>query len=568
MSRRAFVGWGNWWISVGGLCALIACGGAPGDGIEGPIGGRSAGGASSGAPGSSGTSAATAPNPDAPESPSECAESVPGDRLLRRLTRRELLNTYQVVFPQMDAQATVELPVDAQGSIRLSNDAATLMMGSQMAEAVLKRAEQVAELVTSPEALSTILPCAPQADAACAGRWIERYGSQLFRRPLTDLEEGRYLALYTRVSGRSDFATGLKWVLVALMQSPNAVYRTELGQDGQLTPYELASELSYNYSAGPPSPELIDRAVNGVLSDPQARVEEAKQLLSSPGGKQVVHQFFSEWLSYDQAASANRANAPDNFPTIRSKMVLETQRFLEDVVFRRQGSFAALFTANTTVVDTDLAAYYGLSGGSGDLFTGGGSEAARSHGLGIFAQGSVLTSMASVQITSPTRRGLLLLKRLFCQVPGLPQAINFDLTRSELQGSTTREKLENSHLAPGCKSCHSRFDPLGFAFEHFDHVGRYRTEEKTPAGSFPIDASTTVALLDNRQVTGQEQLVTLLAEDPEVLSCVSGTLERYVYGSEGRCRAKVARTRAEKGEVSILEFLADLAQEPHVVSRK
>jgi hypothetical protein len=369
------------------------------------------------------------------------------------------------------------------------------------------------------------------------------------------------------VFARSNFQTALKWVLVSLIQSPHAVYRSELGRSGALTPHEIASELSYNYSAGPPSQALVDLAVSGGLSDPAARVAQAKQLLLTPAGKQVVQAFFSEWLSYAQAASANRANAPSNFTTIRAKMVLETERFLDDTVFGRQGSFGALFTANYTVADTDLAAYYGFSGGSGDLFNGGGSAVTRTTGLGIFAQGSVLTSMASVAITSPTRRGLLLLKRLYCRVPGVPEALNFDLTRSDLQGNTTRERLENSHLAASCQGCHVEFDPLGFAFEHFDHIGRYRMEEQTPTGSFPINATTTVALLDGQTVNGQEELVTLLAADPEVRSCVSATLERYVYGSDGRCRAKGARTKAMTTELPILDFLAELAGEPHFVSR-
>lgn len=541
---------------------LGACGPAGGGGVADPGAGGSNGG---GAGGSGGQDVV---DPGVPETPDSCATSVPGSRLLRRLTRQELLNTHAAVFPQAAEQATTELPADGQGAVRLSNDAATLVMGSQMAEAVLDRAEEIATLVTAPSSLAANLPCAAQADAACATTFIDQYGSALFRRPIAEEERSRYLTLFNSVAGRSDFATGLKWTLVSLIQSPHSVYRSELGQGGQLTPYELASEIAYNYSASPPSQELIALAVSGALADPETRVAQARALLATPGGQQVVHQFFTEWLSYDQASSANRANAPDNFLTIRSKMVLETQRFLEDVLYTRNGTFAELLTADYTYADAELSAYYGFSGGTGDIYAGGGAEVQRTQGLGIFAQGSVLTSMASVEITSPTRRGLLLFKRLYCQVPGAPEAVNFDLGRSDVQGNTTREKLENSHLATACQGCHAQFDPLGFAFEHFDHVGRYRTHENTDAGSFPIDAVTAVALLDNQVVSGQEELVTMLAQDPEVLSCVSATMERYVYGSEGSCRAKDARSKIMAGNISVLDYLADLAREPHVVSRQ
>lgn len=526
--------------------------------------------ASTSTTGNGGTGVDLGPDdPDVPELPDACEASAPGEPMLRRLTQRELLNSEAAVFPEAVAQVTVELPPDLQGSVRLSNDSATLLMGSQLAEAVLERAERIADIVTSEQNLAANLPCAAQADVACATEFIDRYGSALFRRPLSDSERERYVAHFESVSGRSDFATGLKWTLVSLIQSPHAVYRSELGSGGQLTPYEIASELAYNYSASPPSAELLALAEAGNLADPDVRAQEAKRLLESPAGRGVIRQFFSEWLWLSQIGSVNRANVPDNFATIKSKMLLETERFVDQVLFTNQGTLAELLTANYTVADSDLSAYYGFSGGSGDLLSGGGVQVPRTHGVGIFAQGSVLTTMASVQITSPTRRGLLLLKRLYCEVPGAPEAVSFDLTRSDVVGNTTRERLENSHLTNGvCKGCHAAFDPLGFAFEHFDHIGRYRTEEQTANGAFPIDASVEVKKLDGQVVNGQEELMAALTNDNEVLSCISATLERYVYGGDGTCRAKDSRSRVMGGEVSVIDYLADLAREPHFTSRQ
>ena len=507
-------------------------------------------------------------NPGIPELPDDCEASSPGEPLLRRLTQQELLNSEAAVFPDAVGEVTTDLPPDLQGAVRLSNDSATLLMGSQLAEAVLGRAEQIADSVTSEANLAQNLPCAAQADAACAGEFIDHYGSALFRRPLSDGDRERYLAHFASVSERSDFATGLKWVLVSLIQSPHAVYRSELGSGGQLTPYEIASELSYNYAASPPSAELLALAEAGDLADADVRAAEAKRLLESPAGRAVIRQFFSEWLWLSQIGSVNRASAPDNFATIKSKMLLETERFVDEVLFTNQGTVQDLLTADYTIADSDLSAFYGFSGGSGDLLSGGGVQVARTQGVGIFAQGSVLTTMASVQITSPTRRGLLLLKRLYCDVPGAPEAISFDLTRSEVEGNTTRERLENSHLSGACQSCHAKFDPLGFAFEHFDHIGRYRTEEQTANGSFPINASVEVAKLGGQLVDGQEDLMAALSEDPEVLSCISATLERYVYGGDGDCRAKEARGRVMAGDVSLVDYLTELAREPHFTSRE
>lgn len=551
------------------LCSVTACT-APPPGDENTTDTPGTGGGGGGnppVPGSGGAAPILPSTP--PENPDTCEASVPGSRLLRRLTQRELTNTQLDIFGEAASTATTNLPGDAVDRTRLSNDSAILQMSQDVAIAVLDRAEEIATHVTSAGNLPTNLPCAASApDAACATEFIQNYGDALFRRPLLPADIDRYLALHQSVSGESDFSTGLKWTLVALIQSPHAVYRTELGEGGKLTPYEIASELSYSYSASPPSADLIARALNGEFDDPQARFQEAKSLLTTtPRGLDVLRQFFEEWLTYRDVLTVSRAQTPDNFEQMRTKMVKETERFLETLLLENNGKLSDLLTANYTVADQDLAAYYGFEGGTGDILTDGGAQVERTFGLGVFAQGSVTATMSSITITSPTRRGLLLLRRLYCQVPGLPQAINFDLTSDEVVGNTTRERLENSHLKDGCSTCHQAFDPLGFGFEHFDHVGRYREEELTPNGSFPIDATATVALLDNLVIDGQEQLMTGLAADPAVLACVSGTMSRYVYGGQEACRDKVARTRVMAGDTSIVDYLAELAREPHFIER-
>lgn len=541
--------------------------GVGGSGVGGSgEGGSGEGGSGAGGSADGGSGGSTIVKPPVP--PSECDASTPGSRLLRRLTRRELTNTQIVAFGSAATDAPTKLPGDAIDRIRLSNDASILGMTQDTAQALLDRAEEIATAVTAAGSLESNLPCAATSpDATCASEFIDKYGQALFRRPLSDTESSRYLGLHDSVMAQSDFATGLQWTLVALQQSPHAVYRSELGTDGILTPYEIASELAYNYSAHPPTSELLALAISGELDDPATRFEQAKALLQTEGGKEVVQQFFSEWLSYRDVLTVSRANTPDNFETVRPKMVQETERFVETLLYDKAGTLADLLTADFTVGDQELAGYYGFSGGSADINNDGGQEIARAWGLGVFAQGSVTTAMASITITSPTRRGLLLLRRLYCTVPGLPEGVNFDLTDGQVQGNTTRERLELSHLEGSCQSCHAIFDPLGFGFEHIDHVGRFREEEVTPNGNFPIDATAVVATLDDLEIDGQEELMLGLAGDADVLSCVSGTLSRYVYGAEGNCRDKEAREKAMTGEASIVDYLADLAREPHFVQR-
>ncbi len=501
--------------------------------------------------------------------PSECDGSALGSRLLRRLTRMELLNTHQDVFGAAASAATTDMPGDSVARLLLSNDASILTMNQDGAQALLDRAEEIATAATEPTALAQTLPCAASSpDAACATTFIQDYGQRLFRRALTQADTDRYLGMYNSISAASDFPTAIKWVLVSLIQSPYTVYRSELGEGGgQLLPHEIASALSYDYAASPPSPELMAKALAGDLDDPEVRYQEALALLNTPRGKEVIRRFFIEWLQYRDVLTVSRAETTADFEAARPKMVLETEAFLDKLLFEKSGGLADLLTANYTFADAELAAYYGFTGGAGDFAAGTAAEVPRDFGLGVFAQGSVTATMSSITVTSPTRRGLLLLRRLYCRVPGLPQAINFDLTSDEVEGNTTRERLESSHLDPGCATCHQIFDPLGFAFEHFDHVGRYRTEEVTPAGSFPIDATATVATLGGLAIDGQDELMMGLVEDEQVLGCVSETMTRYVYGSGGTCRAPDAQSKVMSGESTIVEFLADLARAPHFASR-
>jgi Protein of unknown function (DUF1592)/Protein of unknown function (DUF1588)/Protein of unknown function (DUF1595)/Protein of unknown function (DUF1587) len=533
-------------------------GASPNGGSGDPAGGGPAGGGGGG----------TGGQIDPPELPSECTETKRGSRLLRRLTAAELRNTETDVFGAQAAAATTTLPGEPVDKIRLSNDAATLTVTQDAAQAILDRAEEVAEIVTAASALPTNLPCSSATpDETCAGEFIKKYGSGLFRRELAQADVERYLALYRSIVATADFPSALKWVLVGLIQSPHAVYRSELGTGGKLTPYEVASELAYDYSASPPSPELIALALSGGLEDPEVRYAEAKKLLLTERGSQVIQTFFADWLSYRNVLTVSRSNGPDNFESVRRKMVQETEQFLEKLVVEKSGKLADLMTADYTVADAEVASYYGFSGGAGDFGAGTAAEVKRTFGLGVFGQGSVTTSMASIAITSPTRRGLLLLRRLFCEIPPLPEAVNFDLTANEVSGNTTRERLENSHLGGPCADCHANFDPLGFAFEHIDNIGRYREQETTPNGTFPIDATATVAKLNNLAVDGEEELMRGLSTSAEVLSCISGTMTRYIYGSDGECRDPSARSRVMSGETSIVDFLAELAKEPHFVER-
>jgi hypothetical protein len=498
-----------------------------------------------------------------------CEASKPGPPLLRRLTRLQFERSLRDIFPEVAGEWQGLALADTSSRLGFSNDASVLVVGAQAAEELLKSAEQLATLVSEPAQLERSLPCAKsQPDASCGRQLITRYGERLFRRPLSAAELERYQALFASVSASASFAAAAKWALVALIQSPHTLYRRELGDltapATALDDYELATELAYTFSDTTPDPELLARAKRGELIDPDVRVNEARRLLETSGGREMIQQFVREWLRYGSVQTADRPDVP-GWDAIRAKLQAETAHFVEQVAYDAQGGLRELLTAPYTFADRELAAYYGWGGGSDVLEL---RERPAGQGLGLLAQGAVLASAANVHATSPTHRGLLVYERLLCRTKPRPPANVPPLSEGDPgQVRTTRQRYEQAHARGVCNSCHSQFDPLGFAFEHFDSGGRYRADEQGE----PIDASGQLTRSDGRlvQFAGADELAKQLADSEEVNDCISGLLVQYAFGGAGgaACLAEEARAGLRRGELGLVEALAQLAAAPHFSRR-
>jgi hypothetical protein len=417
--------------------------------------------------------------------------------------------------------------------------------------------------------LGTILPCSTTtADAACATEFIERYAPRLFRRPVSADEQQRYASYHASVLGRSDFKTATKWTLVALLQSPHAVYRSEIGTpagtERKLTQHEVASQLSYTFAQTAPSAELLEKAERDELSTPSALVAEARRLLATPSGQEALHRFFREWVGYPKVEGRTKDTLPD-FAAYKHDMIEETRRFVDEVVFKRGGGVSDLLTAPYTMLNANLAAFYGYGSPAGDYAL---VNRPPEYSIGILAQGSVLAGYAHGDSSSPTLRGLLVYERLFCNQRDEVPANVPNISEPQPGAKTTRQRYEEVHMAQGqaCTTCHLKSDPPGFAFEHFDETGRYRADE----GGLPIDTAATMINRSGDEIMtfdGLTDLVSQAAEIPEVTDCVSGLLAAYAFGGPGHCLAEEARDALQAGEYGLADYFAELAGAPHFTRR-
>lgn len=498
-----------------------------------------------------------------------CGESKLGAPRLRRLSRTEMLSTLADVFPAAKSAWTISLSADPISSHGFDNDATLLVVGNQQARE-LDTASKAVGAAVSGAALATLLPCSSaNQDATCAGQFLDTYGKKLFRRALSADERTKYLGLFTQASAAKGFAGGIDYLTRALVQSPHAVYRREIGvsQNGvyQLTPSEVATQLAYDFTGTTPTDELLAQAEAGQLATPEALEAKARELLMTPPGQATLEKFFDSWLGYGRTASVTKSGV-SNFETLRDKMVAETRYFIGQVVVTQNGGLNELLTASFTTPSADLAAFYGFPAPASDNAV---VERPAGRGLGILAQGAMLAALSGPKASSPTKRGVLVMDRLLCRVvPPVPPTV--PKLSDPMPGQfTTRQHYESIHLtADACKGCHARFDPIGFGFEHFDEAGRYRELE----GGLPIDAKSYVPAEDPSQhlfdFTSQEELAQGLAAQKLPYECTTGFVSTYVNGVAEACLGETRRGGFIDKQIGFVEYLASLAAEPHFRQRQ
>jgi len=497
-----------------------------------------------------------------------CATSAVAHPQLRRLTASELQHSLDDIFPQAQGKWATGL-AEVASPLGFNNDPALLTVSEQVAGKILTGARALAGAVTTDSVLSQILPCAAgAADRACAQTFLTQYGPRLFRRPLTQAEQDRYLGYFDSQLAASGFKGALGWLLTGLIQSPHALYRREVGASEagsyRLSQYEIATELSYTFSGTTPSEALLTQAANAQLQTPDQLSAAAATLLSTPAGQEVMHQFFKGWLGYDQVPPTLAGDAA--FAAASPDMAKETRQFLQEVVFTGRGGHKELLTASFTTPSVTLASFYGFPAPTADY-----AKLTRpaGRGVGVLAQGSVIASHSHEAASSPTLRGLLVFQRLLCgskpEVPPNVPALGNPMPGDKL---TTRARYETQHMSAGsaCPTCHKLFDPIGFGFEHYDQFGRYRETEN----GLTIDSSGT--LVDEGQelfsFTGLDDLATQLAEQDRVGRCVSGYVSAYTFASSVACLGETRRAEFTAGSLGFLDYFASLAAEPSFTQRQ
>jgi hypothetical protein len=337
-------------------------------------------------------------------------------------------------------------------------------------------------------------PTAPAEEQACAERIISSLARRAYRRPIAADDLPLLLALFRQGAAGDGFEAGVRLALLKILVSPEFIFRMEFGPPDatagsvhRISDVELASRLSFFLWSSIPDDELLAVAERGELGDASVLERQVRRMLADPRSHPLVKNFAGQWLFLRNIARIQPD--PAAFPyfdeNLRQALEQETE-LLVDSTLREDRSIIDLLTADYTFVNQRLAEHYGIKGVYGSEFRRVAVKDPNRQGL--LGQASILTVTSYPNRTAPTIRGKWVLEQLL-GTPPPPPPPNVPSLKEDASAKTVtmRQRMEQHRANPACAVCHRIMDPLGFALENFDGLGRWR--DSAGPGSGPIDSS-------------------------------------------------------------------------------
>lgn len=489
-------------------------------------------------------------------------------RRLRLLTNREYINTVNDLLG-ITTGSTVAASFEPDTTVKgFDNNAVASTINNTRMTAYWTAGEKLANSAN----LTNLLGCASNSTRQqCANSFVPAFGKKAFRRPLIAAEQTSYTELFNL--GTSNEA-GARMVIHSMLASPNFLYRSEIGTSaGILTAYETASLLSYTFLGSMPDSTLMTEADNNRLSTPAQLRAQAERLLSQPkAGDQLSH-FAMQWLHVGDVANLQRDKTlySQFTQTTGAAMKSELDLFLKEIFIKPGYKIADLFNPGFTFLNDNLASYYGISGVSGSNFQKITTNAQRG---GILHMGAITASLSSQKESNPIHRGLLVRRNLLCQ-EFAPPPPNVGEVEPLNPSKPTRERFSAHTSNPNCQSCHQYIDNIGFGFENYDAVGKFRTIE---GNTLIVDASGSISGLavmtesDNYSFNDLRGLSVILATSgaESTSTCASKQYLRFVTGvaEPNQCAINASYSRWQNTSSDLRDMLLETVTSPNFLIRK
>ncbi len=357
-------------------------------------------------------------------------------------------------------------------------------------------------------------------DLAEARTCLERFASRAWRRPATETEVERYVKVIEReMAAGEKFRTAYRAAMVGILTSKNFYYLEEgsaTQRRDRVNDWELASRLSYFLWGSLPDEELFAAAQTGRLHEPAVLRTQLGRMLGDAKIKRFTEAFPRQWLQLHKVGMfpPDPKLYPDYDKWLEQSMVLESVAYFTEV-FAQNRSLREFLHSDWSVVNPRLAEHYQLP----PLKASGFQRVAlrpESHRGGLLTQAGILMLTSDGTRHRPVHRGVWISEAIFGRTPPPPppNVEPLEPTPVNQPKATVRRQIEAHATHATCAACHQRIDPLGFAFDNYDAVGQWRTEERVTAGKGanpPVNASGKLA--DGRAYDGPDAFKQLLVQD-------------------------------------------------------
>ncbi len=379
-------------------------------------------------------------------------------------------------------------------------------------------------------------PSAATEELPCARKILTTLAREAYRRPITDSDTESLMNMYQAGRNAGDFESGIERGLQFILAHPEFVFRTEggpadvkPGQAYRISDVELASRLAYFFWSSGPDDELIRLAAQGKLRNSEVLEQQIRRMLADPRTHELVKNFAGQWLQLRvmQSSTPEGIDYPDFDDNLRQAFRTEAEMFFESIV-REDRSIVDLLDGNYTFVNERLAAHYGIPNIYGSQFRRVKLDGDLDVRRGLLGKGGIELVTSVSDRTSPVQRGKWVMTNILGIVPPDPPP-NIPPLKDAASGNsapqTMRQLMEAHRANPACAGCHKMMDPIGFALENFDGIGKWRTKD---AGQ-NVDASS--QLTDGTKIVGVVDLRNaLLRYSPQFARVVSEKLLTYALG--------------------------------------
>lgn len=447
------------------------------------------------------------------DAPSPEEPIIAGDTPLRRLNSVEYRAAVEDVFgvtldsdhqPPTDQRAGI---YDRDSSL-FTVDASLALVYIDIAVWIARRAE-VGELIDGD--------C--RSDDACVQEWVAGLLTHAFRRPVSEAEVERYMGYFASARTRDNAVEGVRAVIAQASASPDFLYLAER-RDGlrrddgrtRLRDEAIVTRLAFLLWRRAPDAELLERAASGGVADTAGVAASVDMMLEDERADRVVNAFHNQWIELVRARAADGRAGGDEYGADLGERLERSMRLGIQRTFADDGSVAELLAGDGAYVDEQLAMLMGLEAPAESDEELSFVEGRRT---GVILHPGFLAAHSHDERTAPILRGAFLLRRFVCAELGDPPP-GAESAMVDPNITTTREQTEALTSTPACNSCHRRINPLGFALEGFDPLGRVRENDN----GAPVDTADDFAGADfDGHFENAEEMLDVVVRSETVSDC-------------------------------------------------